>query len=57
MNRARPMAARLTNRTNRQPSTRVSEYHKVSLSVANEMQMSDRKLYLSDSPKISLFAK
>ena len=46
-----------TNRSNRQASTRVSEYREIFLSVANEMQMSDGKLYLSDRPEHSLFAK
>ena len=46
-----------TNRSNRQAYTGVSEYLEISLSVANEMQLSDRKLYLSDDPKNSLFAK
>ena len=46
-----------TNRSNRQASTRVPEYREIFLSVANEMQMADRKLYLADRPKNSLFAK
>ena len=46
-----------TNRSNRQASTRVPEYREIFLSVANEMQMADRKLYLSDRPRNSLFAK
>ena len=41
-----------TNRSNRQASTRVPEYRGIFLSVANEMQMSDGQLYLSDRPKI-----
>ena len=41
-----------TNRSNRQASTRVPEDREIFLSVANEMQMADRKLYLSDGPKI-----
>ena len=41
-----------TNRSNRQASTRVPEYPKILLSVANEMQMAYRKLYLVDRPKI-----
>ena len=50
-------SAKRTNRSNRQASTRVSDYHEIFLSVANEMQMADRKLYLADRPKNSLFAK
>ena len=46
-----------TNRSNRQASTRVPEYREIFLSVANEMEMADRKLYLADRPKNSLFAK
>ena len=46
-----------TNRSNRQASTRVPEYREIFLSVANEMQVADGKLCLSDRPKISLFAK
>ena len=46
-----------TNRSNRQTSTRVPEYRGIFRSVANEMQMSNRKLYLSDHPKNTLFAK
>ena len=46
-----------TNRSHRQASTRVPEYREILLTVANEMQMADGKLYLSDRPKISLFAK
>ena len=46
-----------TNRSNRQASTPVPEYRKIFLSVANDMQVSDGKLYLSDRPKHSLFAK
>ena len=46
-----------TNQSNRQASTRVPEYREIFLSVANEMQMSDGKLYLSDRAKHSLFAK
>ena len=38
-----------TNRSNRQASTRVPEYREI-FSVANEMQMADRKLYLADRP-------
>ena len=45
------------NRSNRQASTRVSDYHEIFLSVANEMQMADGKLYLVDRPKNSLFGK
>ena len=33
-----------TNQSNRQASTRVPEYREIFLSVANEMQMTDRKL-------------
>ena len=40
-----------TNRSNRQASTRVPEYREIFLSVANEMQMADRKLYLADRSK------
>ena len=40
-----------TNRSNRHASTRVPEYREIFLSVANEMQMADRKLYLADRPK------
>ena len=47
----------LTNRSNSQASTRVLEYREIFLSVANEMQMADRKHYLSDRPKNSLIAK
>ena len=36
-----------TNRSNRQASIRVPEYREIFLSVANEMQMEDRKHYLS----------
>ena len=46
-----------TNRSNRQAATRVPEYREIFLSVANEMQIADRKLYLADRPKNSLFAK
>ena len=46
-----------TNRSNRQASERVPEYREIFGSVANEMQMADRKLYLADRPKNSLFAK
>ena len=46
-----------TNRSNRQASTRVPEYREIFLSVANEMQMADRKHHLLDRPKICLFAK
>ena len=41
-----------TNRSNRHASTRVPEDREIFLSVASEMQMADRKLYLSDGPKI-----
>ena len=50
-------SANRTNRSNRQASTRVPEYREIFLSVANEMQMADRKLYLADRPKNSLLAK
>ena len=46
-----------TNQSNRQASTRVPKYREIFQSVANEMQMAGRKRYLSDRPKISLFAK
>ena len=47
-----------TTRSNRQASTgRVPEYREIFLSVANEMQMADGKLYLADRSKNSLFAK
>ena len=46
-----------TNRSNRQASSRVPEYCEIFLSVAYEMQMAYRKLYLADHPKNSLFAK
>ena len=46
-----------TNRSNRQASTRDPEYREIFLSVTTEMQMADRKLYLADRPKNSLFAK
>ena len=46
-----------TNRSNRQASTRVPEYRELFLSVANDMQMADRKLYLADRSTNSLFAK
>ena len=46
-----------TNRSNRQAYTRVPKYREIFPSVANEMQMADRKLYLADRPKNSLFAK
>ena len=46
-----------TNRSNRQASTRLQEYREIFPSVANEMQMADRKLYLSDRTKNSQFAK
>ena len=46
-----------TNRSNRQAYARVPEYREIFVSVANEMQMADRKLYLADRPKNSLFAK
>ena len=42
-----------TNRSNRQASTQVPEYREIFTSVANEMQMSYSKLYLSDRPKNS----
>ena len=42
-----------TNRSNRQFSTQVPEYREIFTSVANEMQMSYSKLYLSDRPKNS----
>ena len=41
-----------TNRSNRQAPTRLQEDREIFLSVANEMQMADGKLYLSDRPKI-----
>ena len=47
-----------TNRSKRQASTgRVPEYREIFLSVANEMQMADRELYLTDRLQNSLFAK
>ena len=46
-----------TIRSNRQASTRVPEYREIIFTVANEMQMADRKLYLADRPKNSLSAK
>ena len=42
-----------TNRSNRQACTQVPEYRGIFLSVANEMQMADRKLYFS-SKKFSI---
>ena len=38
-------------------ATWVPEYREIFLSVSNEMQMPDRKLYLLDHPKNSLFTK
>ena len=44
-----------SNRTNRNKSAESTNLQGVTLT--NEMQVSDRKLYLSDRPKISLFTK
>ena len=38
------------NRSNKQESTSLLDYCELFLSVANEMQMSDGKLYLPDRP-------
>ena len=46
-----------TNRSNRQVSTQVPEYREIFTSVANEMQMSYSKLYLSDRPKNSQYIR
>ena len=43
-----------TNRSNRQASTRVPEDREIFLSVANEMQMADRKLPGASSQKFSI---
>ena len=51
------LVAKENESTNRQASTLVVKYREIFLSVANEMQMADRKLYLADRPKNSLFAK
>ena len=40
-----------TDRSNIQTSTLVPEYREIFPSVANEMQMADRELYLADRPK------